>query len=234
MKPSRWLGLYLLALPFLGGCRSSTIFYADFESDTVGQAPATSPPGNPKGDILGTVGATVVEKLGLPPSVVNRKQLHLVADADPTSVSCTFKRNKNLTKPFYGGGKLVVIWSGWTFDPYGRPMIVEAQNNEGEAVARIKLHDGAFEVEGAPGFQNGYEGGDPHTASWSFDLTSKKVWFTVNLGEKVEMTKEIDLLAPLKGGLKRIHFGFAAEPAPHSEGSYHFETINATWARASN
>ncbi len=160
MRGSRRLRGFLCLLPtalMLAGCGSSTVFQDEFESDTVGQRPILSPPGNPADDLIYLSDAsnpvpgqfTVVDHDDL------GKSLRYANNAEPVYL----RYIGFMSMPVSGGSDQ--LWASWSAVPNlpddASPLDIWVGDGHFGKSVGIRLDNGRVYVQTAGGSSPAYE-----------------------------------------------------------------------------
>ncbi|MEM7308171.1 MAG: hypothetical protein AAF682_15940 [Planctomycetota bacterium] len=207
MRSSLLLGLALL----LTGCNHTTIFRADFDSDTVGGAPADMPPGEPAGDQIAISGeaanVTVVDSAPLSSIAmrIERAALALAVDCIPVG------------GPYVEGG-FVIGFTGASQFANAAPLTVSVVDPADVPLVAFTLAGGQIEVQGAGAFPIGYAANQEHGVLLGFNLDDGTYTLTIGNGSEAD---SIDA-APLLPGASfaKLRFDFPAEVLEANPGVY--------------
>jgi hypothetical protein len=146
-----------VALALLAGCGTTRIFYASFESDTVGSLPAENPPGPPDGDLIWTSVGNMPAALSVVGSgELATKSLRYANINIPAYQRFVgfFSRPVSLApdKTFYA------YWSGRIYDdPAGSPLHVYLGNAHFLPMALLEFHNGTVRVQTSGGSSPQFE-----------------------------------------------------------------------------
>ena len=145
----------ILALS-ITGCGSSKIFYANFESDVVGNRPAENPPGNPTGDLIwlstSTMNgiATVVNSGELPGKTLRYANVNVP----------TYNRYVGFFASeveLGASAKIYAYWNGYIMDGVnGSGLEIWLGNSHFMALGLIRFKDGKVYYQSGPGSPSAY------------------------------------------------------------------------------